>query len=75
MGPVSLEELASPQHEAPAVGRYLHSYLAESGGGQLVGRFLDLVERLLTAQPGLQQARALLHFVGAVPEQLAPRYY
>ena len=75
MGPVSLEELTNPQHEAPAVGRYLRQYLAAAGGQhQLIVRFLDLVERLLTAQPGLQQARALLHVVGVVPQQLAPRY-
>ena len=78
VGPVSLEELANPQYEAPAVGRYLGQFLAAGGGAagapaQLINRFLDLADRLLTAQPGLQQARALLHFVGAVPQQLAPR--
>jgi hypothetical protein len=73
VGPVSLEELGNSQHEAPAVGRYLRQYLA-GGSSQLISRFLDLVERLITAQPGLQQARALLHFVGVAPQQLAPRY-
>jgi hypothetical protein len=74
VGALNLELLASPEHEAPAVGRYLRHYLAGCGGPpQLLNRFLDLVERLLAAQPGLQQARALLHFVGAVPQQLAPR--
>ena len=53
----SKELLTTPQDHAPTVARYLALLLAEGGGARrdLIFRWLDLAERLLSASAGMPQ--------------------
>jgi len=68
--------LSQPHHEAPAVGRYLSKLVAEGSGKKenIVIKFADLVESLLSGQSSMQPALAFLHLIGVLPNQLTPRY-
>jgi len=68
--------LDSPQHEAPIVARYVKKLVGEGSGKKkdVVIKFLDLVDNLLSGQSSQQPALALLHLVGTLPHQLTVRY-
>jgi len=72
----SKDMLETPQHEAPKVARYLRKVMGEGSGKKkdLVIKYVELAEKLLKASAGMQQALALLHGIGSIPAEIAPRY-
>ena len=71
----SRDMLEDPMTESPKVGRYLRQIMAENSKKKdLIVRFIELVERLLKASAGMSQASALLHFIGAGPDDIAKRF-
>ena len=74
----SKELLSTPEKDAPKVAKYLQDLLMDPKDGarrkELMLRFAELAERLLSASAGMSQALALLQLVAALPKELAPRY-
>ena len=68
--------LDSPEREAPLVRTYLAGVIAEGGGKKrdLLSKFVDLAEKLVRASAGMQQAQALLHFIGTVPGGVTEKF-
>merc|ERR1719341_3095950 len=64
----------TPHLHAPTVGRYLKQLTGTGKKKDIVIKFTELVEKLLSASPGMQPALALLHLIGVMPQELASRY-
>jgi len=64
----------TPHLHAPTVGRYLKKLTGTGKKKDIVIKFAELVEKLLSASPGMQPALALLHLIGVMPQELAARY-
>ena len=74
----STDMLEDPVTAAPLVASYLRTLAAQTSPSkhkrELIVKFIELVEKLLRASAGMPQALALLHFIGAGPEEVARRF-